>query len=104
LNQNVKHGPVLVDGLPQVVQFASDAHENLVQKPFVTGFWPPPLEGLSIGTPEAQAPLADGLVADHDAPRSQNQLDNQTAWLTISAGKRKPRYELGVVLMPEILP
>ena len=75
LDQNVKHVPVLVDSLPEVVQFAADADEHLVQEPLVTGLRPASLEGLGLGSSEAQAPLTDGLVADHDASRSQDQLD-----------------------------
>jgi len=50
------------------VQLASDANKHLIEKPFVPGFRPAPLEGLGVGASEAQAPLTDGLVADHDAP------------------------------------
>ena len=60
LDQNVKHVPVLVDGPPQVVQFASDADEHLVEEPLVTGLRPASLESLGVGPSEAQAPRADG--------------------------------------------
>src|SRR5829696_7527237 len=57
------------------MQFAADADKHLVQEPFVTGLWPAPLEALREGPSEAEAPFPDGLVADHDAPRCQEQLD-----------------------------
>ena len=44
---------MLIKRSPEVVPFAADADENLVQKPFVTGSWPPPLEGLSVAPTEA---------------------------------------------------
>ena len=74
LDQHIEHVAVLINGPPEVVQFASDADENLVQKSLVTGFRPP-LEGRSVAPSEAQAPLTDGLVADHNAPSCQDQLD-----------------------------
>jgi hypothetical protein len=53
-------------------------------------------------------------MADYDASRRQDHFDftqtqaeaviQPTAWLMISAGKRKPRYGLDVVLMPGTLP
>ena len=42
LHQYVEHVSVLINRSPEVVQFASDADKHLVQKPFVTGLWPPP--------------------------------------------------------------
>jgi hypothetical protein len=66
---------MLINRSPEIMQFASDAHEHLVQKPFVSGLWPPPLQRLGIGAPEAQAPRADALVADHDASRREDQFD-----------------------------
>ena len=75
LDQHIEHVAMLINGSPEVVQFASDAHEHLIEKPFVTGFRPAPLKGLGVGPSEAQAPLADGLVADHDASRCQDQLN-----------------------------
>ena len=114
LDQHIEHVPMLINGPPKIMQFAPDADKHLVQKPFVAGLRPPPLERLGIGSPEAQAPLADGLVADHDASRCEDQLDfTQTQAEAViqpdrlvddSAGKRKPRYGLDVVLMPMTLP
>ena len=66
---------MLINGSPEIVQFASDANEHFIQKPFVSGLRPPPLQGLGIGAPEAQAPFTDRLVADHDSSRGQDQFD-----------------------------
>ena len=48
---------MLINRSPKIVQFASDANKNLIQKPFVSWLWPPPLEGLGVGPSKAQAPL-----------------------------------------------
>ncbi len=66
---------MLINRSPEIMQFAANAHEHLVEKPFVTGFRPAPLERVGVGPSEAQAPLTDGLVADHDASRRQDQFD-----------------------------
>jgi hypothetical protein len=39
------------------------------------GLWPAPLQHIGEDPTEAQAPLADGLVADHDPTRRQHQLN-----------------------------
>src|SRR3954447_587573 len=75
LHQHIKHVSMLINGPPEIVQSAPDADEHLIQKPFVSGLRPPPLERLGVGASEAQAPLADSLVADNDASCCQNQLD-----------------------------
>jgi hypothetical protein len=75
LDQHIKHVAVLVYRPPEVVQLAADADKYLIQKPFVSWSRSAPLEGFGVGPSEAQAPLADGLVANHDAARCQDQLD-----------------------------
>jgi hypothetical protein len=75
LDQHVKHVAMLINRSPEVVQFASDADKHFIQKPFVSGLWPAPLEAVGIGPPEAQAPFTDSLVADHDASCGEDQLD-----------------------------
>ena len=73
--RNIERVSVLINRSPEVVQFAADADEHLIQKPLVTGLRPPPSEALGVGASEAQTPLADGLVADHDPARCEDQLD-----------------------------
>lgn len=36
-HQDLEHGPVLVDGVPQTVPFAVDGEEHVIQVPCVTG-------------------------------------------------------------------
>src|SRR5687768_14185292 len=73
LHQHIEYVSMLINRSPEVVQFASDADENLVEKPLVSGFRPALLKGLGVNPSEAQAPLADGLIADHDASRREDQ-------------------------------
>jgi hypothetical protein len=75
LDQDIKYVAMLINGSPEVVQFASDADEHLVQEPPVSRLWPALLEELGVALPEAQAPPADGLIADDNAPRGQDQFD-----------------------------
>lgn len=58
---------MLINGSPEIVQLAPNAHEHFIRKPFVSGLRPPPLQGLGVGASEAQTPRADRLVANHDA-------------------------------------
>jgi hypothetical protein len=67
--------PVLINGPPEVVQFASDADKHLIEKPLVSGFRSAPLERVGVGAPKTQAPLADDLIADHDPSGREDQLD-----------------------------
>jgi hypothetical protein len=69
---------VLIDGPPEVMQLAADADEHFVQVPLVARLGPAPLQGVGEQPAEAQAPLADALVADHDPARGQDQLDVST--------------------------
>ena len=92
---------MLINGSPEIMQIAPNAHENFIQKPFVSWLRPAPLEAVGVGSSEAQAPRADGLVADHDATGRQDQLDFAQAQAEAViqpdglvddlAGKRKPR-------------
>jgi hypothetical protein len=64
LDQDVEHVAVLIDGPPEIVQFAANPHEHLIEKLFVPGPRPAPLEALGISSPDAQTPFTDGLVVD----------------------------------------
>jgi hypothetical protein len=75
LDQHVEHVAVLINGPPEVVQFALDADKYLIQKPLVAGLRSTPVEALGVGASEAQAPLTDGLVADHDVASGQDRFD-----------------------------
>ena len=105
---------MLINGSPEIVQFAADADEHLIEKPFVSGLWPAPLERLGVGPSEAQAPRADALVADHDTARGQDQLDFPQAQaeaviqpdrlIDDFGRKAEATVRVGVVLMPDTLP
>src|SRR5215212_3254745 len=75
LHQHNEHVPALINRSPEVVQFAADADEYFIQKPFVSRLRPAPPECLREGPAEAQAPFAYGLVADLNASRRQDQFD-----------------------------
>jgi hypothetical protein len=79
LHQHTEHVAVLINGSPEIMQFALNGHEHFIQKPFVSGLRPPPLQGPGVGSSEAQALLADRLVADNDAACCQNQIDSPQA-------------------------
>src|SRR3984893_6620235 len=68
LDQNVEEISVLVDRAPKIVLLAADSDEHLV-------LWPAPLQRIGEDPAEAQAPLADALVADDDPTRRQDQLN-----------------------------
>jgi hypothetical protein len=48
LRQHNERVAVLINSSPEVVQFASDAHEHFIQKPFVTRSQPVLLEGFGL--------------------------------------------------------
>jgi hypothetical protein len=72
LHEDVEHVPVLVDRAPKIMQFASNADEHLIQMPFVVRPWPAPFQFVGQQPLEAQTPIADALVADHDAAGGQD--------------------------------
>jgi hypothetical protein len=75
LDQHIEYIPVLINGPPEVVQFASDADKHLIQKLLVAGLRPPHLEAVGVSSSEAQAPFTACLIADHNTPRREDQLD-----------------------------
>ena len=75
LDQDVEDISVLVDRTPKIVLLAADADEHLVQVPLVAGLWPSLPQHIGEDPAEAQAPLADALVADDDPTRRQDQLN-----------------------------
>ena len=75
LHQDVEHGAVLVDGAPEVMPFAADAEEHLIEMPFVPGSRPPSAQPIREALGELQAPAPDRLVGEDDAALGQEQLD-----------------------------
>jgi hypothetical protein len=72
---DVEYISVLVDRAPKIVLLAADADKDLVHVPPVARLRPAPLQHLGEDPAEAQAPLADALVADHDPTLGQDQLN-----------------------------
>src|SRR3712207_983984 len=75
LDQDVQHHAVLIHRAPEVMQLAVDLQEDLVQVPGVARLRPSPTQPAGELAAELQAPLPDALVADHDAPLGEDQLD-----------------------------
>jgi hypothetical protein len=75
LHQDIEHDPVLIDGAPEVMQFASDAKENLVEVPLVARPRSSPTKLPDKGHTEPQAPSADAFIGDNYAALDQEQLD-----------------------------
>src|SRR3954452_23545236 len=74
LHKDVEHAPFLIDRAPEVMQLAPDADEDLIHVPFIAGTGTAPLELVGEQPAETQAPLADALIANHDATGGQDQL------------------------------
>ena len=73
LHQDIEHDPILIDGAPEITQFASDPEENLVEMPLVARTWPSPTKLPGKGCTELQAPSADALLGDNHAALGQEQ-------------------------------
>jgi hypothetical protein len=71
LNQHVQHIAALTNGPSEKVQVAADSREHFIRKPFVAGLSTTALQGLGADLSGAQPPF----VANHNAPRRQDQLD-----------------------------
>jgi hypothetical protein len=52
LHQNIQHSPVLIHRPPEVVRFAVDRDEDLIQMPFVAGLRTAPPELVRVWLPE----------------------------------------------------
>jgi hypothetical protein len=75
LQQDVEHDTVLIDRPPKVMLLAANADEYLIHVSFVARPWPTPLQSIGKQPAEAQSPLANSLVADHDTSGRQDQLN-----------------------------
>ena len=75
LHQDVEHDTVLIHRAPEIEELTVDLQKNLVHMPGVA--WPRSTLaqlGREVRA-EAEAPAPDALIADHDAPLGQDQLD-----------------------------
>ena len=59
LDQDVEYVAVLVDRAPQVVDFAVDPDEDLVEVPFVAGAGAPTAQLIGVGLPKLGTPAPD---------------------------------------------
>ena len=66
---------MLIDRAPEVMQFAPDADEHLIEVPFFTWLRTAPFQFFGEYLTETQAPLADALVSDDNAASGQDRLD-----------------------------
>jgi hypothetical protein len=73
LHENIQHVAVLIHGSPEVMAFAMNRQENLVQVPFVTRSGAPVTQLVSILLAELAAPLADRFIGDND-PTDEQEL------------------------------
>jgi hypothetical protein len=67
LHEHIQHTVVLIHGAPQVMAFALNRREYLVQVPLVARPGTPAPELIGIGSPELRAPLPHGFIG-HDDP------------------------------------
>ena len=74
LDEDVQYDAVLIDGSPQPVAFATDLQRYLVQMPLVASSPSSSTQLRRKCGPEFGAPLADGLVTDHDATLGEQIL------------------------------
>ena len=67
LDENIDHVTILVDGALEILSFASDRDEDLVQVPCVTQPTLTSLQRSSVFRAELEAPKSDRLVGNRDA-------------------------------------
>ena len=79
LNQDIENEAVLVDGTPEPMLFPGDAHDDLIQVPFVATARRSLTDAVGESPPEFEAPLPDRLVRHRDAAGGQHLLDHAQA-------------------------
>jgi hypothetical protein len=75
LDQNVHDVSVLIHGTPQILLFAVDSNEDLIQMPLVAQPSLSALQFASIDRAELLAPLPDRLLQHDDSPLGKKILD-----------------------------
>jgi hypothetical protein len=70
LDENIQDVAVLIHGTPQIVVFAVNREEYLIQVPLVARPGAPP-ELMGLPQPQLPAPLANGLIRHDDFPLGQ---------------------------------
>ena len=74
LHEDVEDVAVLVDRPPEILLVAVERHEQLIEMPRVSHPTAPSPERAGVARTERQAPLADRLVGDRNAPLGQQVL------------------------------
>jgi len=75
LNQNIEHNSILVHRAPQIMKFAPDADEDLIQVPLVARSGTPPTQTVRETLAELLAPATDRFVRDEHASLRQDEFD-----------------------------
>ena len=75
LNQDVEHDAVLIDGAPQIVLYAPDPDEHLVQVPLVTRSRPAATHAVGKALAKFLAPASNGLIGDDDTSFCRQKLN-----------------------------
>ena len=86
LNQNVENESILIDRPPKPMLLAAHRDDDLVKMPFVTANWSTATNAIGVFPTEFLSPLADGFVADCNAPRCKHFFDHPQT-------QRKPEIE-----------
>jgi hypothetical protein len=75
LHEDIEHNPVLVHCPPEIIRYAVDPDEHLVEVPSVSSLGsPPPKPPCEVST-EISAPVPNTLVGHDHAALSQDQLN-----------------------------
>src|SRR6516162_1873770 len=74
LHQDIQHVIVLIHRAPQVMAFAIDREEHLIEVPFVAWLGASMLQLIGIILAKLQTPLADGFMGDVDPTLEQDLL------------------------------
>jgi hypothetical protein len=67
LHQDIKHVPLLIHRPPQIMAFALNGQEHLIQVPLIPGLWPSVSKLIGVGLPDLLAPFPDRFIRHDDA-------------------------------------
>ncbi len=72
LYKDIQHITILIDRSPKIIMLAVYRNENLIHIPCITKAPLPVPDFICVSLTELQAPLANSLIGDNDAPSSKN--------------------------------
>jgi hypothetical protein len=75
MNSNIQDVAVLIDRPPQIVTFAVDGEEDLIQMPLIARPGPSAPQLIGVGLPEFPAPIAHSFVRQQNAAFCQELFD-----------------------------